>query len=124
MIVRRPVDADRELFAVQAAPQPGDFRMRSGANGLTGEFLRIDSNGKYLARKTAMLARATPVMGEDAERIVHIAKKVVAIVLGLEADQIVGKHRFDKFAVMRDALKYGLCGPGCMQEKPERLLDA
>jgi len=56
--------------------------------------------------------------------LLDIAEKILAIVAGLETDQIVGQHRLDQFAMMRHAADNGARRPGRVQEKADRVGDA
>jgi hypothetical protein len=53
-----------------------------------------------------------------------IAEEIVAILRGLEADQVVGEHRFDQLAVMRHALDDAVGRPRRVQEEADRPGDA
>src|SRR6478672_13594109 len=82
-----PVDADRQLFAVQASAQPRYFGMRYGFGRLAGKLLGVDADRKYLDARCAVarLDDATP--RDEAEMRLHTAEEILAIVRGLESDQ-------------------------------------
>ena len=50
-----------------------------------------------------------------------VALEILAIFLGLKADQVVSQHRLDQFAVVRHAADDGARRPRRMQEEAERL---
>src|SRR6202022_544449 len=120
----QPIDADRQLLAVQASPQPRHIGMGHSLGGLQGEFFDIDADRKYRGTRSAMTRRYDAVFDLEAEIRRKVAEEIFAIVLGLESDQIVGQHRLDQFAMMRDAFDDAARGPGRMQEEPDRLRDA
>ena len=120
----QPVDADRELLAVQASPQPRHVGMGGGLGGLRCEFLRVDADRKYRDARCAMARCHHAVFNFKTKIRCQIVKEIVAIVLGLEPDQIIGQHRLDQFAMMRHAFDDGARRPWRMQEEAERLGDA
>ena len=63
-------------------------------------------------------------MHDEAEIGLRVRQEVLAIFLGLEADQIIGKHRLDQFAMMRHARYHRARRPRRMQEEADRLRDA
>ena len=63
-------------------------------------------------------------MHGETEIGLDVAEKILAILLGLEADQIIGQHRLDQFAMMRHAADHGARRPRRVQEKADRLGDA
>ncbi len=58
------------------------------------------------------------------QRVAHIGDEIVAVVLGLEADQVVGQHRLDQLAMMRHALDDGSRRPRRVEEEADRLAHA
>ncbi len=120
----QPVDADRELFPVQASPQPRHVGMRNGLGGLQGEFFDIDADREYRDARLAMTRRDDAVFDLQTKLRGEIAKEVLAVVGRLESDQIIGQHRLDQFAMMRHPFDDGVRGPRRMQEKSDRLRHA
>ena len=51
----------------------------------------------------------------------EIAGKILAIVVGLKADQVIGQHRFHQIAMVRNAFDHIAGGPWRMQEETDRL---
>ena len=120
----QPVDADRQLLAVQAAPQPRHIRMHHRLGGLLGEFLRVDADRKHRSARAAVARGDHAILSGETEIRPDIGQEIFAIVFGLESDQIVSQHRLDQFAMMRDAADDGARGPRRVQEKTDRLGDA
>ena len=98
--------------------------MRYRLGGLLGEFFRIDADRKYRDARCAVARGDDAVFDLEAEIGREISEEIVAIVLGLESDQIVGQHRLDQFAMMRHAADHGARRPRRMQEEADRLGDA
>jgi hypothetical protein len=89
----QPVDADRELLTVQASPQPGDVRMGRGLGGELGELLGIDADREYRGAGSAMARIDDAATHGEPEILLRIRQKILAILLGLETDQIISQHR-------------------------------
>src|SRR5258708_19330259 len=77
--------------------------MRDGPGCLQGKFLRIDADGKYRATRFAVTRRHHAVFDRQAEIRSKVSEEIIAIIVGLESDQIVGQHGLDQFAMMRNA---------------------
>src|ERR1043166_9576321 len=99
----QPVDADRELLAVQAPPQPRDIRMGGRLRRQLRKLPGIDADRKYPRAGAAMARNDDAVMHDEAEIGLRVRQEVLAILLGLEADQVVSQHRLDQLAMMRNA---------------------
>src|SRR4051795_11198872 len=122
--VVEPVDADREPLTVEAAAQPRHIRMRRRFRCVLRELLGIDADREDLAARSAMLRDRNAVFDGEAEFARDIAEKILAIVMGLEADQIVGQHRHDQLAMIGYALHYRSDRPWRMEEEADRIVDA
>ena len=120
----QPVDADRKLFAVQAAAQPRDVWMGGRFCRQLGEFSGIDADRKHRGAGAAVARRDDAVMHGEAEIGLRVGQKVLAVFLGLEADEIIGQHRLDQFAMMRHARHHRARRPRRVQEEADRLGDA
>ena len=68
-----------------------------------GELLRIDADRKYRGARPAVARDDDAVVHDEAEIGLRVRQEVLAILLGLETDQIIGQHRLDQFAMMRHA---------------------
>ena len=64
------------------------------------------------------------VVHDETEIGLRVGQEILAILLGLEADQVVGQHRLDQLAMMRHACYHGARRPRRMQEEADRLRDA
>ena len=98
--------------------------MRHGLGGLLREFFGIDADRKHRNARPAEARGDDTTFDIEAEIRRYVAEEVVAISLGLEADQIVGQHCLDQFAMMRHAFDDAARRPRRMQEESERLGDA
>ena len=65
-----------------------------------------------------------PSMNGEPEIRLDVGQEILAILLGLETDQVIGQHRLDQFAMMRHAADHGARRPRRMQEEANRLGDA
>ena len=73
---------------------------------------------------TAVARDHDAVVNDETEIGLRVGQKILAILFGLEADQIIGQHRLDQFAMMRHAADHGARRPRRMQEEADRLRDA
>ncbi len=71
-----------------------------------------------------MLRDHDAVLDGEAELAAGIAEEILAILLGLEAEQIVGQHRRDQLAMIGHALHHRGDRPRRMQEEADRIVDA
>ena len=71
-----------------------------------------------------MLRDHNAVFDGEAEFARDIAEKILAIVIGLEAEQIVGQHRRDQLAMIGHALHHRGDRPRRMKEEADRLTNA
>src|SRR6185437_5777739 len=86
-----PVNADRELSAVQARAQPGDFRPRRRLCGKLREGVRIDGDRKYAEPRCALrgherIDRVAVMLEPQFTR--EVFREIGEVVLGLETDEI------------------------------------
>src|SRR6476619_5351466 len=98
--------------------------MGCGFGGLHREFFDVDADRKYRDTGSAVSRRYDAVLDLKTKIRGNAIEEVLAIVAGLESDQIVGQHRLDQLAMMRHALDHGRRSPGRMQEEPYRLRHA
>ena len=61
---------------------------------------------------------------DEAEILLGVGQEILAVLLGLETDQIVRQHRLDQLAMVRHAADHGARRPWRMQEEADRLPDA
>ena len=87
------------------------------------KFARVDADGKHGGMCDAIPRGHNAVANEETQSGFDVRKEILAIVPGLEAYQVIGKHRFDQLAMVRNTFDYGACRPRCMQEEPKRLGD-
>ena len=80
--------------------------------------------GNTAARVLPCCDATTPSSHLETEILLHIIEKILAVLVGLESDQVVGQHRLDQFAMMRHAADHGARRPGCMEEETDRLRHA
>jgi hypothetical protein len=92
--------------------------------GLAREFFSIDADRKHREARFPITRRHHTVFDLKAEKGRKISDKILAIVPGLESDQIVGQHRLDQLAMMGNAFHEGACRPRRMQEEADRLRHA
>ena len=90
-----PIDADRELLAAEASPQPRDVRMRDRLGGLLGESQGVDADRKHGDMRATVPRAHNPIVNDEIQNRFDVGKEILAVVPGLESDKIVGQHRFD-----------------------------
>src|SRR5260370_37472992 len=98
--------------------------MRNGLGGLQGEFFDSDADREYRDARLAMTRRDDAVFDLQTKLRGEIAKEVLAVVGGLESDQIIGQHRLDQIAMMRRPFHDGVRGSRRKQEKSHWLRHA
>ena len=98
--------------------------MRRRLRGEVGEFLDVDADREHGGAGPAMRRDDDAVMHGKIELACDIAEEILAILLGLEADQVVGQHRLDQFAMMRHARHQRARRPRRVQEEADRLRNA
>ena len=82
-------------------------------------FSGIDADRKYRGARPAVARDDDAVMHGEAEIGLRVRQEVLAILLGLETDQIIGQHRLDQFAMMRHAADItARVGHGVCRKKP------
>ena len=77
--------------------------MGRGLGGELGELLGIDADRENGSAGSAMARMDDAATDGEPEILLHVEQKILAILLGLETDQIVGQHRLDQLAMMRHA---------------------
>ena len=98
--------------------------MGRGLGGELGELLGIDADREYRGAGSAMARMDDAATHGEPEILLRVRQEILAILLGLETDQIVGQHRLDQLAMMRHAADHGTRGPRRMQEEADRLRNA
>ncbi|MGY2809985.1 hypothetical protein ACVIHF_006715 [Bradyrhizobium sp. USDA 4506] len=120
----KPVDADRERLAIEAAPQPRHVGMRHRLGRLLRELAGIDADRKHRGAGAAERRIDHAVAHLEVEIVLHIAQEVLAVLIGLEADQVIGQHRLDQLAMIGHARDHRARRPWRVQEEADRLRDA
>ena len=92
--------------------------------GLLRKLLRIDADRKYCGVRAAVLRGHDTLVDGEPEIALNVRQEVLAILLGLETDEVIGQHRLDQFAMMRHATNHVARRPRRMQEEADRLRDA
>ena len=92
--------------------------------GQLGELLGIDADREYRGAGPAMARMDDAVTHDEPEIVLRVGQEVLAILLGLETDQVIGQHRLDQLAMMRHAADHRARRPRRMQEEADRLRDA
>jgi hypothetical protein len=95
--------------------------MRHGLRRKLREFHGIDADREYGGAGAAVMRTHHAVTHGKAEIVLDIGQEVLAILFGLETDEVVGQHRLDQLAMVRHAADQGARRPGRMQEEANRL---
>jgi hypothetical protein len=72
----------------------------------------------------AELGRDETIGNGEAEIVFKAVLEIFPVIIGLEADKIIGQHRRDNFAVIWCAEHRRPVAPGRMQEKADRLYNS
>ena len=89
-----------------------------------GEFFRVDADREYRRARLAMARGDDAVANGQLKVALDVGEEVLAILFGLETDQVTGQHRLDQLAMMRHAADHGARRPWRVQEEADRLGDA
>jgi hypothetical protein len=98
--------------------------MGHGPGGELGKLLRIDTDRKYFGAGPAVLRDHYALVHDEPEIRLRVGQEVLAILVGLKADEIVGQHCLDQRTMMRHAGDHRARGPWRVHEKPDRLRNA
>ncbi len=98
--------------------------MRHGLGGLLGEFLRINADREHRGTRPAVARDDDAVANDEVQLGLQVGQEILAILFGLETDQVIGQHRLDQVAMMRHAADHVTRRPRRVQEEADRLRDA
>ena len=98
--------------------------MAHGLGRELGKLFRIDTDREHRRARLAILRGDDAVVNGEIQLALNVGQKILAVFLGLEADQIIGQHRLDQVAMMRYTADHRAGGPGCVQEEADRSGDA
>ena len=108
---------------MQTAAQPRDIGMHRCFRRLRAEALDIDADGKCRQTRRAVARRHCPGRHDQSHFHLEVVDKIVPVFIGLEADEIVGQHRFNQFAMMRHPIDDVSRRPRRMQKEADRLVN-
>src|SRR5690242_19510738 len=98
--------------------------MRNRTRRHRRETIDVDANWKYREPRQSEARRDEAVVDIETELMANVVGKVDTIVFGLESDQIVGQHRLDQLAMVRDSRRDAAYRPRRVQKKSDRFGDA
>src|SRR6185503_14433517 len=88
------------------------------------ELLRVDADRKHFAACASVMREHGAILDDETELAAGIGEEILAILLSLETEQIIGQHCIDQLAMIGHALHYRGDRPRRMQEEADGIVDA